>query len=587
MAYGGGKWTPPVQNKIMPGTYISFSSKARPTNIFGERGYVAFGMKLSGVPENKIIEVTPADLQKNSQQLLNLEYTAPELLPLREALKYAKVAYVYNLKQGGKRAYKETKTGFIKLIAKNEGEAWNKMGIDLNQELFGNANDPRFIFHLNFEAERTRPETTFHSAVAVLDLGAMESVDFDTRSLHGEAKQRIEDFRDKYFPVRMRFEDLHEIYQGKELLEEKKRAKNDIINIVLDYYEDIFISGKSKEILIFDRAKMKAMLEERIKKQLQPSQTEENITIDQIKDGIFKEMKKEDFDFATDYLFQGGEDGKVTTKSHVDFLTALERKHINILCYAGYDPLIKDLYISYVNRRVNMEGAYFQLVIGSDYATRGISLKDPGFCVPVDYDSKNLYNSELVIEVLGQNYSDSRKKVKTGDIVYWAAGLEAGCEINETAGSKLYNGELKLDLNIRQRDLEKAVKRGLFMFHEVDTVPRVLMDINTYWDFSKYKNEDFKENQIIRVLHQIGNDWSVIFNRYYLDKVQNTLPNRLVLWDDFHNHALKMERMGAIQDLDEEDITVEEGDTKDSVYCLFNVRPVMAMRKLYLEVIVE
>lgn len=33
MAYGGGTWNPPVQNKMLSGTYICFSSKARPSNI--------------------------------------------------------------------------------------------------------------------------------------------------------------------------------------------------------------------------------------------------------------------------------------------------------------------------------------------------------------------------------------------------------------------------------------------------------------------------------------------------------------------------------------------------------------------------
>ena len=45
--------------------------------------------------------------------------------------------------------------------------------------------------------------------------------------------------------------------------------------------------------------------------------------------------------------------------------------------------------------------------------------------------------------------------------------------------------------------------------------------------------------------------------------------------------------MGAITDLESEDITVEQGDTKDAVYVRYLVNPTMAMAKLYMSIIVE
>ena len=103
MAYGGGTWNPPVQNKMLSGTYICFSSKARPSNIFGERGFVACGLNLSFGLEGEIITVEPSDLQRESLELFGLEYTDKELLPLRELLAHAKTAYIYRLNGGGQR----------------------------------------------------------------------------------------------------------------------------------------------------------------------------------------------------------------------------------------------------------------------------------------------------------------------------------------------------------------------------------------------------------------------------------------------------------------------------------------------------
>ena len=140
---------------------------------------------------------------------------------------------------------------------------------------------------------------------------------------------------------------------------------------------------------------------------------------------------------------------------------------------------------------------------------------------------------------------------------------------------------------MKQRDLISAIRKGQFVFHEVDNKARVLSDINSFTDFSVKKNEDFSKNQIIRVLHQVGNDVSTIFNTRYLDKEQNNEMGRNILWNDIYNHALKLQGLGAITNLEPEDIKVELGDAKDTVYCEYLINPVMAMAKLYMHVIVE
>ena len=62
---------------------------------------------------------------------------------------------------------------------------------------------------------------------------------------------------------------------------------------------------------------------------------------------------------------------------------------------------------------------------------------------------------------------------------------------------------------------------------------------------------------------------------------------RNILWNDIYNHALKLQGLGAITNLEPEDIKVELGDVKDAVYCKYLINPVMAMAKLYMHVIVE
>lgn len=46
---------------------------------------------------------------------------------------------------------------------------------------------------------------------------------------------------------------------------------------------------------------------------------------------------------------------------------------------------------------------------------------------------------------------------------------------------------------MKQRDLISAIRKGQFVFHEVDNKARVLSDINSFTDFSVKKNEDFSK----------------------------------------------------------------------------------------------
>lgn len=65
------------------------------------------------------------------------------------------------------------------------------------------------------------------------------------------------------------------------------------------------------------------------------------------------------------------------------------------------------------------------------------------------------------------------------------------------------------------------------------------------------------------------------------------LPQRVSLWNDICKHHQELEGIRAIQDFDSADVTVEQGDTKTSVYVTDYVTPVAAMEKLYMVVYVS
>jgi len=100
MAAGGGIFT--TQNKVLPGAYINFVSKARALGSIGERGIVAMPFISSWGKEEKVISIMAEDFQKNCLSVLGYSYTDDKMLPLREVFKGANEVKLFRLGKGTK-----------------------------------------------------------------------------------------------------------------------------------------------------------------------------------------------------------------------------------------------------------------------------------------------------------------------------------------------------------------------------------------------------------------------------------------------------------------------------------------------------
>ena len=102
MALGGGTWL--VQNKVLPGSYINFSSIAKASATLSDRGYAAAPFELSWGPENEVFAVTSGEFQKNSKAIFGYSYDHPKMLALREIFLHATTVYCYRLGLGAVKA---------------------------------------------------------------------------------------------------------------------------------------------------------------------------------------------------------------------------------------------------------------------------------------------------------------------------------------------------------------------------------------------------------------------------------------------------------------------------------------------------
>lgn len=252
----------------------------------------------------------------------------------------------------------------------------------------------------------------------------------------------------------------------------------------------------------------------------------------------------------------GGTNGTVDGTSHQNFLDKIESYSYNALGVVTTDDVVKGLYANFTERLRDDIGQKFQVVLYNE---------------PADYEG--------VINVKNKAVEDEAA------LVYWVTGIIAGCEVNKSNLNKLYDGEYTVEADYTQTELEAAIKSGEFTLHKVGSDIRVLSDINSLVTVSDTKGEIFKDNQTIRVMDQIANDIAVLFNTKYLGNVPNDAAGRISLWSDIVKHHEQLQEIRAIEDFNDNDVVVEQGDTKKSVVVNDVVTVVNAMAQLYMTVI--
>lgn len=256
-----------------------------------------------------------------------------------------------------------------------------------------------------------------------------------------------------------------------------------------------------------------------------------------------------------------GTNATVTGTNYQAYLDKIEAYNFNVMGVVTTDTTTKSLFVSFEKRMRETVGKKFQLVA---YECNG------------DYEGViDVHN-----KVLDSGWSEA-------SMVYWVTGVEAGCAVNKSISNKKYDGEFAVEVPYTQMQLEDAIRNGKLTFHRVNDDIRVLTDINSLVTTTLEKTEDFKKNQTIRVLDQIANDIAVLFADRYLGKIPNDAAGRTSLWSDIVKHHETLEDLRAIQNFEDKDVTVEQGETKDSVLVTDAIEVVNAMEKLYMTVYVS
>ncbi|GAA0229522.1 phage tail sheath family protein [Metaclostridioides mangenotii] len=283
---------------------------------------------------------------------------------------------------------------------------------------------------------------------------------------------------------------------------------------------------------------------------------------DEIRDNDYIVFNKEtELTLTAGTPLEGGTNEAVQGESYSLFLDAVSSYGFNVLCCPATDKDIKQVFLEFTKYMRDSLGVKFQTV---------------GYKV-VDANYEGVVSVENDISTTGADKHN---------LVYWTAGALAGCNLNESCTNKTYNGEYEINTNYSQIELEEFVTMGKFVFHKVGQEFRVLKDINTLVEFTDAKNDEFASNQSIRILDYIANTSAALFGNNYSGKRQNTEDSRIALWNEEVNMLSELLNIGALEDFEPEDVTVEKGESKNAVIVNIAIILVGAIEKMYMNVIV-
>lgn len=280
--------------------------------------------------------------------------------------------------------------------------------------------------------------------------------------------------------------------------------------------------------------------------------------VSELVDNDYVTFTMETLEVTAGKALTGGTNGDVSGEAHQNFLDKLESYQVNAVGCTAKDQSTSNLYVQYVKRLRDEQGIKFQVVLYNNAA-----------------------NYEGVVNVKNSTVEDESA------LVYWVTGVIAGCEINKSNTNKTYDGEYTINADYTQAQLETSIDNGEFVLHKVGDEIRVLVDINSLVDTTSEKGEVFKSNQTIRVLDQIASDVASVFNSKYLGKIANNEAGRTSLWSDIVTLFKDYQTLQAIENFEDDDISVEIGNDKKSVTINTSVQVINAMEKLYMTVVVE
>jgi len=263
----------------------------------------------------------------------------------------------------------------------------------------------------------------------------------------------------------------------------------------------------------------------------------------------------------------GGTNGTVTPVTAYPAYLALARKaRWQTMALTQNNDTFAAQFAKFAEEMRDTEGKYVQIVVANYDAA----------------DYHGVINSDCGV-MMGD------VEVTAEEATAWVAGITAGASVTQSNVAKTFTGATRILNERTNSEIIEALQSGKFIL-SVNTSGSIVVedDINSLRTYTTELSEDFRLNQIIRVLDEIGTSTSTIWETSFKGIVQNNADGRGIFQAMLLTYFGELQTLGAIENFDgATDVTVVAGKAKEAVLVGVNVQPVAAMSKLYMEVFVD
>lgn len=257
---------------------------------------------------------------------------------------------------------------------------------------------------------------------------------------------------------------------------------------------------------------------------------------------------------------------KSHTSEHVETaLSKLKTVSFNTLCYP-YDgegeDAVKAVIVAFIEALRGDEGIKCQAVLANYSA-----------------------DSEGILNVIQGVVLSGGTELTVAETTAWVAGATAGASITTSNTGRIYAGAIDVNPRMTKSEMETAILSGQFIF-KVDNAQNVtaVYDINSLITYTSEKSSLFRKNRVIRTVDNIANDISQIFESNYIGKINNNEDGRSLLKGALVDYFATLQGLGAVQNFDAADVTVDAGKDSDAVVVIVAVQPVDSIEKIYITV---
>ena len=262
----------------------------------------------------------------------------------------------------------------------------------------------------------------------------------------------------------------------------------------------------------------------------------------------------------------GGADGTVQPAAYAAALEALEPHSFDILAYDGTDSTVRSAMAAFVRRLAEQEGRYAQLVAS------GAQNADSRYVINV--------NDGVVL--------DDGTKLAAHEVVWWLAGAQAGAQYYQSLTYAAYPGAADVTERRTASQIESVIKAGDIVLAREFSQVRIETDINTLTTYTQDIGRVYRKNTTMRVCSSLANDLYREFSLNYLGKVKNNEEGRGLFKAAVLGRLKAMYERGALSERPvSEDVTVERGESPDSIVITVALKIGDAVEKVYLTITVS